>query len=334
MAATVASQLLVPRLLTALGHRAALVLGCLALGLPAAVLPLSASWTLLAVVAVLRGVGFGILTVTAAALVADLVPVALRGRATGVYGAAVGAPQLVLLPGGVSLWSTLGPTTVLLAGAVLPLLAIPALRLLPRRVASAPPTPPMPPTGSPRLGVHGGRGPWTGMVVCAAGAGGVITVLPLIGTATLAALALLALTAAQLAGRAVAGEIVDRSARPGHVTPIALATVAVGAGLVALGVGPDPATVLVVGGAALVGGGFGAVQNDTLVTLFARAGPGRSGTASSVWNTAYDSGTGVGATVFGAVLGAAGGPAAFVVAGTACVCALPVALVSAGARGR
>lgn len=83
-------------------------------------------------------------------------------------------------------------------------------------------------------------------------------------------------------------------------------------------------------GAGLVGIGFGAVQNDTLVTLFARAGAARSGAASSVWNTAYDSGTGLGATALAAVLGAAGAPWSFGVAALACVA---VGLVVRPGRG-
>lgn len=328
MAATVAAQLGVPRLLAARGPRAALGLGALALGVPTLAVPLSSAWPVLAALTAVRGVGFGIVTVTGAALVADLVPPALRGRAAGVYGGAVGAPQLVLLPAGVSLWTGVGPTPVLLAGAVLPLLALPVLPWLPagaprrpetsraaRREARAP---------RPRAW---GAGPWAVMVVSAAGAGGVLTVLPLTASATTASLALLTLTAAQLLGRSAAGEVVDRRSGPGRVTPVGLALVAAGTAVVASGV---PAAGAVLGGAALVGAGFGAVQNDTLVTLFARAGPDRSGVASSVWNTAYDSGTGLGATVSGVVLGAAGAPASFLLAAAVCVGILPVAV--AGAR--
>ena len=326
MAATVAAQLGVPRLLAAVGHRRALVLGCLALGVPAALLPLSPAWPALAGVALARGAGFGILTVTGAALVADLVPAAVRGRATGVYGVAVGLPQLALLPGGVAAWHTLGPVPVLLAGAAFPLLALPALALLPSRVSGpAAAADPGAPPGEP--GRHGGAvAPWVVMVVSAASAGGVLTVLPLTRSGTLAGVALLGLTAAQLAGRALAGEVADRWVRAGRLTPVALAVVAAGGAAIALGVGPRPGDALVVTGATLVGLGFGAVQTDTLLALFARSGSGNTGRASSVWNTAYDSGTGLGATGLAAVLGAAGPAAAFGVAGVAGVVVLPVAL--------
>ncbi|MDL5157374.1 MFS transporter [Actinomycetospora termitidis] len=340
MAATVVSQLGVPALLRAVGHRAALALGALALGLPAALLPLSPSLALTMPVAVVRGIGFGVLTVTGASLVSDLVPARIRGRATGVYGIAIGLPQLVLLTGGVWAWSRLGPTTVLLVGAVLPLLALPAMLLLPRRVVPAGLDPAPDATNGPfvtgegderpggadpaGLRARSAAGPWLVMLVCAASAGGVITVLPLTGASASAAVALFALTIAQLAGRAASGELGDRFGLAGRVTGPALAITAVGAGTAAAGLGTGTSWVVVLG-AGLIGLGFGAVQNDTLVTLFDRAGPGRSGTASSVWNTAYDAGTGVGATALSAVLGAAGAPWSFAVAAAGCVLALGAA---------
>jgi MFS family permease len=337
MAATVASQLTVPAVLRRAGPRAAVMAGSLALGLPAALLPLSAALPLLLAVAVVRGVGFGLLTVTGAALVADLVPVARRGRATGLYGLAVGLPQLVLLSGGVSGYVVLGATPVLLLGAALPLLAVPVARLVPARTTPTTSPATSSTTGSAlRLG-WGALAPWAAMVVAAAAAGGVLTVLPLwaadapgerpglAGGTTTAAVALFALTAGQLLGRSLAGELADRrgARRPGARTAVGLGVAAAGGVVIALaGVGA-----VVVLGATLVGLGFGAVQSDTLLALFARAGPTRSGPASTWWNTGYDSGTGLGAAALGALLGAAGGPAAFLVAAVACVVVLPSALV-------
>ncbi|MCD2194290.1 MFS transporter [Actinomycetospora endophytica] len=331
MAATVLTQLAVPALLRAIGHRAALVLAAVALGAPAALLVLTPSVWLAMPVSVVRGAGFGVLTVAGAALVSDLVPARVRGRATGIYGLALGLPQLVLLTGGVWAWARLGPSTVLLTGAVLPLVALPAMGLLPRRVGASVPEV-VPPVVSPvvsdavsdgarRSFARAAVAPWLVMLVCAASAGGVITVLPLAQPAGPAAGALFALTAAQLVGRSVSGELGDRLGLGGRVTAPALGVAALGAGVVAWGL-TGAGTAAVLGGAGLVGLGFGAVQNDTLVTLFTRAGPGRSGTASSVWNTAYDTGTGLGATALSAVLGAAGAPWSFVVAALACVLAL------------
>ena len=158
------------------------------------------------------------------------------------------------------------------------------------------------------------------MVVSAAAAGGVITLLPLwtpgtgsatglAGGTTTAAIALAVLTTGQLAGRGLGGELADRRTRApavavGLVTGAGLVTVAAGAGVIAVGGAGSGLVVLL--GAALVGLGFGAVQSDTLLALFARAGPSRSGAASTWWNTGYDAGTGLGAAALAAVLGAAG----------------------------
>jgi hypothetical protein len=323
MAATVITQLGVPALLRAVGHRAALIGAAVALGAPAALLVLTTSPWLAMPVAVLRGAGFGVLTVTGAALVSDLVPARVRGRATAVYGIAIGTPQLVLLTGGVWAWSRLGPVPVLLLGALLPPLAVPAMVLLPRRVAPRGPEPDGSgaSAGARTAFLAAAVAPWLVMLVCAATAGGVITVLPLAQPAGVAAAALFALTAAQLVGRSVSGELGDRLGLTGRLTAPALVLAALGAGVVAWGLVAG-GTAAVVAGAGLVGLGFGGVQNDTLVTLFARAGPGRSGPASSVWNTAYDAGTGLGATALSAVLGAAGAPWAFVVAALACTLTL------------
>jgi predicted MFS family arabinose efflux permease len=227
----------------------------------------------------------------------------------------------------------------MVAGAALPVLAAAACLQLPGRTS---PDPEPEPRTDRALSLGVVTGPWVAMVVSAAAAGGVITVLPLwtpgvgsptglAGGTTTAAVALAVLTAGQLAGRSLAGELADRRGpRTPLLTLLGLAVVAAGATMVALG-GAGTA-VAVLAGAVLVGVGFGAVQSDTLLALFARAGPARSGAASTWWNTAYDTGTGVGAAALSAVLGAAGGPAAFLVAGLACLLAAPAALLSARRR--
>ncbi len=331
MAATVAAQLAVPAVLRRVGSRAGMVLGVLALGAPAVALVATASLPVLMAVAVVRGLGFGLVTVTGAALIADLAPPARRGRATGVYGLAVGLPQLGLLSGGVWAYEALGGTPVLLAGALLPLAAVPLCARLPGRST----VPASAPSGRRALPVSAALGPWSTMVVSAAAAGGVITVLPLwtpgpsssglAGGTVVAATALAVLTVGQLVGRSAAGEIADRRGSPGHRPVITLVGLAiVGLGALAVAVGGTSAGWVVLLGAGLVGLGFGAVQSDTLLSLFARAGPERSGTASTWWNTAYDTGTGLGAAALSAVLGVAGGSAAFVVAAVACVLIAPL----------
>ena len=70
-------------------------------------------------------------------------------------------------------------------------------------------------------------------------------------------------------------------------------------------------TPAVVAGAALVGVGFGVVQNTSLVGML--AGAAGTATASAAWNIAYDTGTGLGAVVLGAAAEPLGFDAAFAV---------------------
>ena len=60
------------------------------------------------------------------------------------------------------------------------------------------------------------------------------------------------------------------------------------------------------GGALLFGAGFGALQNATLLLTMERVPKAEYGLGSTLWNVAFDAGTGAGAFVFGFVVGAAG----------------------------
>ena len=79
------------------------------------------------------------------------------------------------------------------------------------------------------------------------------------------------------------------------------------------------------------GAGFGAVQNEALLTLLASAGPDRVGAASAAWNIAYDGGTGIGALVLGVVAGASGYPAVFALSSVVALVVAPIALAVRGA---
>ena len=86
-----------------------------------------------------------------------------------------------------------------------------------------------------------------------------------------------------------------------------------------------PRVAAAVVGAALVGIGFGVVQNDALVVMFAAAGAPGYGAASAAWNIAYDAGTGLGAVVLGAVAQQLGFAAAFGTSAVLLTTMLPVA---------
>src|SRR5699024_12245415 len=75
---------------------------------------------------------------------------------------------------------------------------------------------------------------------------------------------------------------------------------------------------LVIAGAALVGVAYGGLQSLTLVQAFERAGQSNSRLASAVWNIGFDSGTGLGSTVVGALATWYSYPAALVVIAVVC----------------
>jgi MFS family permease len=327
MATTVATQLAVPWLLARLGHRWVLGLGSALLGLPAPLLALSPDLGPVLVLSAVRGIGFGLATVAGSALVAELVPRAQHGRAAGRYGLAVGLPQLVLLAAGVAMVDWIGFTAVFVAAGVGPVvgaLLVPAIRMgrspVDEPVAAH--------TGSL---ARAAPAPLVAMLTCSVAQGGVITFLPLAApeAGLIVAVALLATSAGALVGRLVAGELVDRRGLGGRLLAPGMLLTAAGlvAEVVALGAGGGPLVVL---GAAMVGVGFGVVQNDALTVLFAAFGRNRYGAASAAWNIAYDAGTGVGALGLGAVADPFGYPTAFGAA--AALLGVSVAAVRGGPR--
>lgn len=327
MLTTILTQLAVPWLVARVGYRAALGAGLVLLGAPTPLLALSADLGPVLAVSAVRGIGFGLLTVVGSALVAELVVPAEHGRAGARYGLAVGVPQLALLPGGVAVVDAVGFTGVFVAAGIAPLLGaltVPLLRV--PRPGSAPEGVPLPPAGGPGEPL-GGRpaavAPLAAMLTCSVAQGGLITFLPLTapGSALLVAGALFVTAAGALVGRSVAGRLVDRYGMGGRLLlpGVLLAAAGMGTEIVGLGGGP-----LVVVGAAIVGVGFGLVQNDALTTLFAASGPKRYGAASAAWNIAYDAGTGSGAVGLGAVAEPFGFRAAFGLSALVLVVVAPV----------
>jgi predicted MFS family arabinose efflux permease len=59
-------------------------------------------------------------------------------------------------------------------------------------------------------------------------------------------------------------------------------------------------------GAVLFGIGFGLLQNSTLILMMGRVSKSEYGLGSTLWNAAFDAGTGVGAFSFGFVISAVG----------------------------
>ncbi|MGH3345757.1 MAG: MFS transporter, partial [Nocardioides sp.] len=282
--------------------------------------------------AAIRGLGFGVLTVTGSAIVAHLAPPGLRGRMIGVYGLAVAVPNLVLLPAGVPLVGLVGFTPVLLLAA-LPVLGIPAAVRLGNLVeAAAANAAATEPDGSvvapePRQGLLAAAGPPTIVLLSATLAGGaLLTFIPQVTSSGLAGLALLLMGVAGAAARYGAGNLADAGPDAGQqwLAPLLLLTAA-GTALCAWGSRDDLADWWLLAGGVLAGAGYGALQNLTLVSAFHRAGPGRVDETSTVWNAGFDGGTAIGSVMVGVLASAWGFPTAFAVAGVGCVLAVSAA---------
>lgn len=323
MAATVSAQLLTPKALRRWGYRLVLAMGLALLGVPAlAFLAFTDAVPVLAISAV-RGVGFGLLTVAANAMVAEIAPPQLLGRAGAAVGITSAATQTVCLPAGLALAEFSSTTPVFLIGALIPTAGIACVLLLPA-VTREPSD----------IAQTKARLPWSvllapvlAMAVMSAAFGGFSSLVPIatLGIANAATLALVVASAALVAGRFVGGRSVDRLG-PSRLLLPSLLVAAAGLGGIALGFHGAVSLPLVVVGAAALGLGFGLCQADSLVTVFTAAGPHRRGAASAAWNVAYDGGTGAGALSLGVVATVSGYSIVFAVATAVVLVAVPFTL--------
>lgn len=303
--ATVVAELATPRLVSRVGYRLSLTAGLVLLGAPALALLASSSLTVVLAVSVLRGLGFAVTTVAGGALTAALIPAQRRGEGLGLVGIVSGVPSLICLPLGVWVSVHWGYQPVFAVTAIAALAALGSVPWLPSQRAS---------TG-PAHGVLAGlRNP--ALVRPAAvfsastmAVGVLVTFLPLAITARSAAVAAIALfvePAAATLARWAAGRIGDRHGQARLLCPGVLLSAAGMAPLAAI-----HTPVLVIGGAACFGVGFGLLQNATLALMYARVSPDGYGTVSAIWNAAYDAGMGGGATGIGLLVAHTGYPAAF-----------------------
>ncbi|SDQ81963.1 MFS transporter [Actinopolyspora saharensis] len=323
MLVTVLTQLLMPWLLRSCDPRVLLGGGTLLLGLGAPLFGLFTRLPGLLAVSGLRGIGFGLLTVTGSALVAELVPAHHRGRAAGLYGLAVGTPHALMLPVGVWLAETLGFVPLFWIAAAVPVVtAVAALGIGGVDEQSGRPESAGEAAGG--FPLRGLAAPWLAMAPVSVAAGGLVAFLPLATGATTGSAGLLAFGIATVGFRWVAGHLGDRLGS-GHVPLPAMSLAAAGLALLALG--SAGAGWLAVLGALALGAGFGGLQNAALVLMFERADPGA---ASTAWNVAYDAGNGVGSVGLGAVVAASGYPAGFVTCAVLVALAFPAAVAARG----
>ncbi|AOW92800.1 MFS transporter [Rhodococcus sp. WMMA185] len=328
MAATVVTQLAVPRLLRRWGHRWVLAAGCMLLGPPSLLLLLSVHAVPVLAVSALRGTGFGMLTVAGSALVAELAPREILGRATGAQGIAVAGSQMVGLPVGLAIMQRWSATPVFVLGALIPMVAVVAIARLPA-IENRPDR-----ASYGRIPLWVLVIPWLAIAVAAAAFGGLSSLLPIAleDRASFAGVILAVSSGATLLGRYTAGFVSDRIG-VGRLLVPALALVCAGLVLFALGEATHAHAALLVCAAIAFGFGFGAVQNESLVMVFTAAGPSRFGAASAGWNIGFDAGAGLGSLALGVVASLAGYFWVFAVAAMAAAVVPAVGMVAHRALG-
>lgn len=321
LAATVATQTAVPRLLHRFGWSAVLGSGLALMGIGAVAQPVSDALPAILALAAVRGAGFGILTVTGSAAAGLLVDPGRRGAAIGAYGLAVALPNLVLLPLG-PLVVAEGGFTLMFLIAGLPLLGVPLAPALARHLQGDEDDPQ----------TAGGR-PDRALIPPAAillgvtlAGGAIITFAPQIVDAPVTAtwgLFLLGLVAALSRWRA--GALADRHGPGPFLAPLVGVTV-VAMAAVAFAVRAPEHTALFLAACALLGLSYGALQNLTLVLALASVPRSRTHTASAVWNIGFDAGTALGSVLVGMIAAGVGFPTAMLVAGLLSLPTLPLAL--------
>lgn len=327
MASTVLVQFAVPAFVRRFGYRAGLLWGAGLIGLPAPFLAVFPTAPAILGLSLVRGLGFGLITVCGSALIAELLPREAVARGSGFYGLAAGLPQLVCLPLGATVAENWGFEPVFVSATALPIVALLPLGNLPRCYPGSGDA-----GGASEAGLRGLRWvitlarstwrPWLPMLIASTGFGALATFLPIVLAPSYAAVALLVVPGAAMVARWVAGQLGHRVTGSGRMLFPALALAAVGVLTFALVADHDGLPVLAVIAVGVFGIGFGAVQNDALVAMFARTS---AAPASVAWNVGFDAGQGLGAVAVGAVLTATSPGIAFGVLAVVAVAVLPVA---------
>lgn len=326
---TVLMQPVVPGMIRRWGWGVVMAAGVALLGLPSLAHLLSDNLLPILALSAVRGLGFGILTVTGSAAIAELVPPERRGRAIGLYGLAIAAPQLVLLPLAPWVAQTYG-FWLLFAAATVPVLAIgPALvvgRILDgleaaRRAGGAS-------VAADPSAYRALVAPVTLLLAVTLAGGALLTFIPqATSSAALTTLGLLLLTATATLSRWRFGALADRHGVQPFMAPLVVMT-SVGMAAIAWSVREPDETgaVWLLVGMAMVGTCYGGLQNLTLVAAFQVVSQRRYGMASAAWNMGFDAGTGIGAVLVGMVAAGTSFRTAFLVAAGLSLLTLPMAL--------
>lgn len=318
MLATVITQLLTPSLLRAVGYNPVMVVSAFLLGVPALGHMLGTDPFTVLLFSAIRGVGFGAVTVAESALIAELVPARFLGKATGLLGVSIGISQMVFLPIGLAMVEPLGYNSVYILAAVVALLAaVMCLRIPPTKASRTLD----PPGGQART-----RAPMWKLILVPALALTTVSMMyglissflpalireadPTVG-AMLGGMILSVVGGVNMVSRYGAGIIADRRGRPGLTMIPAQITSLIGVGVIIAVILTDASMWWMMVAAILYGLGFGAVQNESLLSMFHRLPRSKYSEASAAYNIFFDGGTGLGSVVLGMVVGASGYPGAF-----------------------
>lgn len=354
--ATILTQPFVPWLLRRFGTGSVIATGLIFMGAPSLLHLFSDRLEWILLLSILRGLGFGVLTVTGSTAVAHLVPPARHGAAIGAYGAAIAVPQVFLLPAGPWLVDIVDYWVVFALGAVslLGVAAAPELaralhehelhqhELYDQQEALDEP-------GDARPAANGAHGDHAATVqaqqarplairllrptllligVTLAG-GALITFAPQMSSSPLAtAGGLVLLTVMAAISRWRVGTLADRFGMTRFIWPLVSLTV-IGLVLTALAVqNPSETSVpLFLIAMTVVGIAYGGLQNLTLLLALAVAQRHEYGSASAVWNVGFDAGMGLGSVLVGAIAAGYSFPLALLVAAAISLATLPLALV-------
>ncbi|WP_284784491.1 MFS transporter [Corynebacterium rhinophilum] len=318
MAFTVATQIMSPWLLRRWGYRRVMALSAFTLGVPAFGHLLGTDAWIVLLFSAMRGVGFGALTVSESALIAELSPVRLLGKATGMIGVFTGLGQMIFLPLGLFMADSLGyASTYITAGLIGFLGFAMCLRIPKLKVTLAE-------DNDEEVNII--RVPTWKLVLVPALAlttfsmsyGAISSFLsPAMQEldaakgASLAGVMLSIVGGAAMIFRYFAGVVADRTGAPGSLYIPSQIMAIIGVGTISLTLFMESSIWWLVLGAVLFGGAFGIAQNEALLSMFDRLPRERVSEASAIWNIFYDSGTGLGSTLLGAMVAGYGYDGAF-----------------------
>lgn len=304
MAATIVAQLATPMLLRRFDFRPVIVSGCLLLGLPTlALAPLSADITGLMAISVVRGIGFGLVTVACSALPAHLSTKDRLGRAVAAQGMANAGSQTAFLLIGMQLYRSCGVVAVsVLATAMAVTAAVAAACWLPSRMNGK---------DEPNSECESTQAVFwrpfalanVSVVGIAMAYGGLSTLVPLVDYphSANAGVILAVIGASVVSGRFAAGRCAHRILESRPIAQMGVLAAVVGSICFFVGVVVSSAGLsIILVGAVAFGFGLGWIQNVTLVRLFTSVPPQRVGFASAAWNISMDAGIGLGSTAIGA----------------------------------